>query len=127
MKNANKQPPPPTRVSARLLARSVTASAGRQLRANQKAVQSMTVPAVAKKNKEVFDQETVPQELPPKPAPKRTAPGVPTTTLQTAPLQSAPNGYAVQVCQRMRLAAQSLFISRDNNTLLCSKESHDFR
>ena len=118
MKNANKQPPPPTRVSARLLARSVTASAGRQLRANQKVIHSMIVPSVAKENKQVLDQQIV-QE----PQPNPTAPGVPTTILQTVPLGSAPNGYTVQVCQRMRLAAQPLFISLENNTLCSVKKA----
>ena len=85
MKSVKKHPPP-TRVSKRLLARSASASAGRQSQANEKAIQSIIVTAVAKENKEVLDEQTVPQESPP--PPKTTAPGVPNTTLQTAPICS---------------------------------------
>ena len=73
---------------------------------------------MVKEKKEVLDQQIV-QE----PQPNPTAPGVPTTTLQTVPLGFLPNGYDVQVCQRTRLAAQSLFISRENNTLCSVKKA----
>ena len=68
MKSVKKHPPP-TRVSKRLLARSASASAGRQSQANEKAIQSIIVTAVAKENKEVLDEQTVPQESPPPPPP----------------------------------------------------------
>ena len=106
----------------RLLARSVSASesasAGRQSQANQKVKHSIIVPSVAKENKEALDQQIV-QE----PQANPTAPEVPTTTLQTVPLGSGPNRHTVQVCQQTRLAAQSLFISRGNNTFCSVKKA----
>ena len=114
MKRKAKQPPRATRAFVRLLARSVAASSLRLTRTKQKTLHSMIV-AVAKARENflqvVQEQQNVKKT---KPSPTRTAPRAPNTTTETVPLGSAPNGFAIQVYPRTRLAAQSLFLSKES-------------